>query len=290
MPSLETIQTQPALPEKQRAALISLLADDDPAVYAIVRTKLLAFGPTASQWLRPYTRSNDPTLRRRAVEIVLHQARRASDQRFLDFCQRNGEDLDLEEASGLLAQTRYPDANLDAYRALFDTWADELRWRIESAASSETVLTLINRFVFGELSFKGNEHYAFEPDACYLNRIVDKRTGNPIGLCAIYLFLTRRLRLPVAGIGLPGHFICRYQGSKQEIFIDCFRRGALLSKADCVKYLLQTHVGYGENPLSPARSRRILLRMCHNLVSTYGHLEMTDEARRVQRYVRALTK
>jgi len=30
--------------------------------------------------------------------------------------------------------------------------------------------------------------------------------------------------------------------------------------------------------------------MCHNLVSTYGHLEMTDEARRVQRYVRALTK
>src|SRR6185503_10368779 len=189
MPALETIAAQPALPEKQRAALISLLADDDPAVYAIVRSKLLAFGPTASQWLRPYTLSSDPMLRRRAVEIVVHQARRASDQRFLEFCNRNGEDLDLEEATGLLAQTRYPDANLDAYRALFDTWADEVRSRIESATGTETVLTLLNRFLFDELCFKGNEQYAFEPDACYLNRIVDKRLGNPIGLCAIYLFL-----------------------------------------------------------------------------------------------------
>jgi regulator of sirC expression with transglutaminase-like and TPR domain len=290
MPALGTIQLQPVLPEKQREALISLLADEDPAVYEMVRTKLLAFGPTASQWLRPHTLSSDPTLRRRAVEIVRHQARRASDQRFLDFCHRNGEDLDLEEATGLLSQTRYPDANLEAYRALFDTWADAIRGSIESAASSETVLTIVNRYVFEDLGFQGNEHYAFEADACYLNRIVDKRSGNPIGLCAIYLFLARRLRLPVAGIGLPGHFLCRYQGIKQEIFIDCFRRGAFLTKADCVKYLHQTHVGYGDSQLAPVTTKRILLRMCHNLVSTYGHLEMTDEARRVQRYVRALTK
>ena len=290
MPTLETIPAPPALPEKQREALISLLADDDPAVYSMVRSKLLAFGPTASQWLRPYTLSSDPTLRRRAVEIVVHQARRASDLRFLEFCNRNGEDLDLEEATGLLAQTRHPDANLDGYRALFDTWADDVRSRIETMASTETVLTILNKFLFEKLAFKGNEQYAFEPDACYINRIVDKRSGNPIGLCAISLFMARRLRLPVAGIGLPGHFICRYQGSKQEIFVDCFRRGAFLSKADCVKHLLQTHISYGENQLSPVRPRRMLLRMCHNLVSTYGHLEMTDEARRVQRYVRALTK
>src|SRR5262245_6565643 len=117
MPALEAITAQPALPEKQRAALISLLADDDPAVYKIVRSKLLAFGPTASQWLRPYTLSSGPTLRRHAVEIVLHQARRASDQSFVEFCQRNGEALDLDEATGLPAQTRFPDANPDAYRA-----------------------------------------------------------------------------------------------------------------------------------------------------------------------------
>ncbi|MFM8471291.1 MAG: transglutaminase family protein, partial [Limisphaerales bacterium] len=38
---------------------------------------------------------------------------------------------------------------------------------------------------------------------------MDRRTGNPISLSIVYLAVTRRLRLPVTGIGMPGHFICR---------------------------------------------------------------------------------
>src|SRR6185295_18878082 len=96
MQALDTIQIPGSLPERQREALISLLADEDPGVYSTVRAKLLAFGPAASLWLRPHTLSSDPTLRRRAVEIVRHQARRAADVRFLDYCRSHGEDLDIE--------------------------------------------------------------------------------------------------------------------------------------------------------------------------------------------------
>jgi regulator of sirC expression with transglutaminase-like and TPR domain len=117
---------------------------------------------------------------------------------------------------------------------------------------------------------------------------MDRRTGNPLGVCAVYLFVARRLRLPVTGIGLPGHFVCRYQTSQRETYIDCFRKGALLTKASCVKYLMQNHVGLSESHLSPLSPRRMLQRMCKNLVLTYGHLEMTEEARRVQRYAAAL--
>lgn len=290
MQALETTPVPASLPEKQRAALISLLADEDPAVYGIVRAKLLAFGPAASQWLQPHTLSEDPTMRRRALEIVRHQARAAADRRFLDFCQRPTEDMDLEEGTLRLAQTRHPEASIDAYRALYDAWAEELCHRLEPGADAESQIGGLNKFLFHELGFSGSEQYSIEPDACYLNRIVDTRRGNPIGLCAVYLFLTRRLRLPVTGIGLPGHFVCRFQGSKKEFFIDCFRKGALLSKADCVKYLVQSNFGYGESHLTPVTPRRMLLRMCNNLVNTYGHLEMTEEAARVQRYVAALSK
>jgi len=34
----------------------------------------------------------------------------------------------------------------------------------------------------------------------------------------------------------------------------------------------------------------MLWHMCHNLVVTYGHLEMSQEAARVQRYVSALAR
>jgi len=152
------------------------------------------------------------------------------------------------------------------------------------------VLAVVTQFLFEDLGFNGNEHYSYNPDCCYLNRIVDNRSGNPIGLCAILLFMARRLRLPVTGIGLPGHFVCRYQSTTKEVFVDCFRKGALLTKGDCVKYLLQSSFGLMDGHLSPVGSKRILLRMCNNLVNTYGHLEMTEEASRVQGYVAALTR
>jgi regulator of sirC expression with transglutaminase-like and TPR domain len=290
METLVSSDCSASLDEKQRAALISLLADEDPSIYEIVRSKILSYGQTARQWLRPYTLSNDPMMRRRAAEIVHHLARQSADERFLVFCQRHGEDLDLEEATGLLAQTRYPEINPEAYRALYDHWAHELRERLNLTAAPEQILGVINRYLFSELGFSGNEHYSDEPESCYLNRIVDQRTGNPIGLCAVYLFVARHLGLPVVGIGLPGHFICRYQSPLKEIYVDCFRQGRFLTKGDCIKYLLQTKHSLQEGYLAPVSPRRMLLRMCANLHSAYAHLEMTEEAARVQRYVMAMTR
>jgi len=279
-----------ALTSKQRTALISLLVDDDPAIYDMVRRKILDYGRVACEWLRPYLLSNDPAMRRRALEIVHHLARQDSDERFLDFCLHNGEELDLEQAMGLLAETQYPDINPDAYRALYDHWAGELRARIDFAGEPAKILGAINQYLFGELGFAGNEQYADSPDSCYLNRVVDNRTGNPISLCAIYLFLTRRLRLPVTGIGLPGHFICRYQSTTVEIYINAFRRGNFLTKADCIKHLINTNHSLQEGYLTPVTSRRILQRACANLQQTYASLEMAEAAARTQRYLVALAK
>ena len=290
MQTLNTHASLGGLSEKQRSALISLLADDDPAVYQLIRTKLLSYGSAAHEWLRPQTLSSDPKMRRRAVEILNHQARQAADEQFLEFCRRNGEDLDLEAAVWLLSATRYPGINREAYSALYDAWADDLSERLEFGETAEQRLSIINRFFFQDLGFTGNDHYGYEPECCYVNRIVDKRSGNPIGLCALYLFISRRLRLPVAGIGLPGHFICRYQSSTSEIYIDCFRKGIFLTKADCIKYLLHANYGLAEGHLAPVSAKRILLRMCSNLVTTYGHLEETEEAARAHRYVSALSR
>jgi regulator of sirC expression with transglutaminase-like and TPR domain len=279
-----------ALSEGQRAALISLLADDDPAVYQLVRSKLLAFGPAAVEWLRPYALSPEPKLRRRVLAFIADEERRLNGKRFVDYCRRKGEELDLEEATCLLASTRFPEIRHEGYAALYDSWANELSERVASENSSTRTLEKLNRFIFEELGFQGDEQYAYEPESCYINRIVDRRRGNPIGLCSIYLFLTRRLRLPVTGIGLPGHFICRYQDSKAELYIDCFRKGLFLTKADCIKYLLRANYGIADGHLSPVTPKKILLRMCNNLVSTYGHLEMAEEAAKAKGFVKALTR
>jgi len=278
------------LSEKQRSALINLLADDDPAVYHTVREKLLSCGEQAGDWLRPHILSNDPVLRRRAREIIRHFDRQEADTWFLAFCLKHGEDFDLEEGAWLLAATAYPDIHVEAYRALLDHFAAEIRERVDLAGPAARVLTGINEYLFGELGFRGNEENYYDPQNSYLNRVIDRRTGNPINLCLVYLFLARRLQLPMTGISLPGHFVCRYQSSADEIFVDAFNRGRFLTKADCIQFLLNGNHSLREDFLSPVSTRRTLMRVCSNLHQIYMQLEETDETTRLQRYLVALAR
>jgi len=290
MKSIAAAKTNDRLSESQRAALISLLADDDTAVYHTVRAKLLSFGTQAVEWLRPHTLRGEPLLRRRAKEIIDFFGRQEADQRFMHFCASRGEDLPLEEGAWLLARTQYPDINVEAYAALLDAFAASLKCRIDFTADAERVIAAINNYLFHELNFAPNEANYYDPENSFLNRVIDHRTGNPISLCTVYLLLARRLKLPVTGIGLPGHFVCRYQTSTAEIYIDAFNRGKLLTKADCIKYLLHTHHGLEEGYLAPVTPRRMLLRMCANLHQIHLHNEQSEDTARFQRYLVALAK
>jgi regulator of sirC expression with transglutaminase-like and TPR domain len=278
------------LSQSQRDALLSLLADDDPLVYRTVREKLLSCGPPAAEWVRPHTMSNDPALRRHARQIVLHFDRQAADDHFLAFCLRHGEEFDLEQGAWLFAQTQYPLINVEAYQAVLDGYADELRGRLADSTDSQYILTVINHYLFGDLGFTGNEANYYDPENSYLNRVLDQRTGNPINLCLLYISLARRLRLPIAGIGLPGHFICRYQSIAAELYFDPFNRGKFLTKADCVQYLVNANCSLRDDYLAPVSARRFLLRICSNLHQVYQRLELAMESMRLQRYLVALAR
>ena len=94
----------------------------------------------------------------------------------------------------------------------------------------------------------------------------------------------------LAGIGLPGHFICRYQSTAVEMFFDPFHRGKILSKADCLQFLAHGSLGLAEDSLAPVNPRRMLLRVCNNLHQIYQRLELAAEATRLQRYLVALAR
>jgi regulator of sirC expression with transglutaminase-like and TPR domain len=278
------------LSESQWKALVNLLGDDDPSIYQTVREKILSFGERASDRLRSYRLSSDPVLRRRAREIVQHFDRQEADTWFLAFCLKHGEEFDLEEGVWLLALTQYSDINVEAYRALLDHFAAEIRERIDFSETNKEILTTINNYVFDELGFSGDQESYYDPQNSYLNRVVDRRRGNPINLSLLYLLLARRLELPVAGIGLPGHFICRYQSTSEEIYIDPFHHGKFLTKADCIQYLVSGSHGLQDEFLAPVSTRRILMRICSNLHQIYSQMELMEETTRLQRYLVALAR
>jgi regulator of sirC expression with transglutaminase-like and TPR domain len=275
--------------ESEKSALLKLLCDEDESVHQAVRTRIISGGLTSDLWMRTHALSDDPVLRRRSRDIVRYFARQAADNRFLGFCLKNGEEPDIEEAALQLAATEFPDISFDGYRALLDDHADSLRPRLAGHSSAQWILHVLNKRLFEELGFEGNEQDYYDPNNSYLNCVLDRRLGSPISLCLLTILVGRRLALPIAGVGLPGHFICRFQSATEEIYVDPFNRGHMLTRQDCIKHLVDSGHGFAESALSPWSGRKMLLRVCLNLHHAYMQSGQPDKAARFQRYVIALS-
>jgi regulator of sirC expression with transglutaminase-like and TPR domain len=290
MPASTSIASIAALTESQRAALIHLLADDDPEVFRQIHETILAQGPAARSWLELHRLSDDGRIRRRVRSLLDKLDVEEADNVFLSFCLTQGARLDLEQGLFLLARTRYPEINPDGYRALLDGYAEEVRDRVATQDSPQRILGTLNRLLFIQLGFSGNQRDYYDPDNSYLNRVLDRRTGNPITLSAVYLGVCRRLQLPVVGVGLPGHFLCRFQNAVDEIYVDPFNGGRLLTRTDCVHQLVRANCNLSDDYLGPVSPRRMLLRSVNNLHQIYQQRGETQYSLRMKRCLLALTK
>lgn len=279
-----------AFSDSQKAALLTLLADDDPEVYSTIRETIIERGPAAGEWMREHRLEDDPKLRRRVKEIVAHFDRQTTDTDFLKFCLNKSDKINVERGAWLLSRTKYPEISLPGYTAVLDNYVSELMDRIDFGASPGRILGTINFYLYQYLGFHGDMEDYYDPQNSYLSRVIDRLRGNPISLSAIYVFICRRLHLPVVGIGMPGHFICRFQTSREQIYIDPFQKGKLMTKGDCIKMLLQSGHEINDSFIAPVTPRRMLLRMCSNLQHAYSIREEAEDATRMQRYIVALSR
>ena len=276
--------------DAQLSAMLTLLGDDDPEVRSAIRTKLVAGGEPVFRFLGRHRLHPEPSVRTRVRELLDQREAALRDSEFMAFVLGQGEQFDLEDGVWRFSLARYPDINVAAFRAQLDAWADRVRDPLRAGASGAETLLALNQVLFGELGFRGNSDDYHDPANSYVNRVMDRRRGIPISLSAVYLFVGRRLGLPVAGIGMPGHFLCRYQTSREEIYIDAFNGGKLLDRADCKRRIEALAVEHDDSHLAPVTSRRMLQRMIANLHLLHKERKQRAEAERLQRHLVALSR
>jgi regulator of sirC expression with transglutaminase-like and TPR domain len=196
--------------------------------------------------------------------------------------------IDLEKNALLIARYAYPSLDTDAYTQKLEEMATEVRERMGRRVSGEEAVKTLNRYLFSEQGFRGNTKNYYEADNSYLNRVIDRRMGIPISLSTIYLLIGRRLGLPLNGIGMPGHFLVKFESERYKIFIDCFNAGALLSEKDCGRFLVQAGYGFEEKYLQRSSNRTLLIRMLKNLIAIYSKLDDHVKAGRLNRFMQVL--
>lgn len=176
--------------------------------------------------------------------------------------------INIAYAALLVADEVYPNLDIDSYLLRLDDMAEVVRSRLAHCHP----VKILKDFLFGELGFRGNSDDFFDPRNSYLNQVLDRRTGIPITLSVIYLELAQRLQLPIVGIGLPGHFILRYDGDKEPLYMDPFNGGVTMSTHDCRQRVADISNGrlrFKPTFLAPVSPRQILTRMLRNLKGIY---------------------
>jgi serine protease Do len=197
-------------------------------------------------------------------------------------------DVDLMRASLLLAQIDNPDVDVESYLLRIEEMAAELQEAWPEEISEVDKLSRLDVYLFENLGIRGSR---FEYDAqsnSYLNEVIDDREGLPITLSVLYMEIARRVGLNVVGVGLPGHFVVRFeptQPGQSPVTIDPFERGKRLSEQD-VSQIIAT-AGFPDEPrfreaTSPIR---IVERMTMNLLRRAEN-ERLDAA--VLRYLETL--
>ncbi len=257
--------------ESQIRALIRLLADEDEKIVKTISGKLVDIGTTAVPLLQE-AEIEQPEMAERIASVLEEIRGGRLEDELIQLSALPDEQMDLERGAFLIARYAYPSLDVPSYRRQLDEMAQEVRDRIGPRASGEETVKALNRYLFTERGFKGNTKNYYEVENSYINRVIDRRTGIPISLSVVYLLIGRRLCLPVHGIGMPGHFLVKYESDRYKVFIDCFNGGALLTEKNCQRFLTEAGYGCDDKYLQHSPVRAILSRMIKNLLAIYAKL------------------
>ncbi|HMU38606.1 MAG TPA: transglutaminase-like domain-containing protein [Pseudomonadota bacterium] len=185
---------------------------------------------------------------------------------------RNGADLDLAQAALFLAEPEYPGLDIVRYTQQLDVLAGQVR----SALVAETrpqyqALTVLR--VLAQNGFHNEPCDYDDPQACFLNHVMDVKHGLPLLLGIIAIEVARRCGVPLQGVAFPGQFLLCTEGSSNRHFFYFDPATFRSLSAEDLQTLLHRSTGkkrpLQRRDLAHADKYTILARLLSHLRSLY---------------------
>ena len=190
-----------------------------------------------------------------------------------------GDRIELARCALLVAACADPSVSVDDGLGLLDALAHGAAERVAAADAPLAQVNALSEHLFDVVGFSGNHDDYYDPRNSLLDQVLARKVGIPITLSLVYIETGARLGVPLAGIGMPGHFLVRHE-QETSLFIDPFHRGVLRSKRECAELLSQISGSVRWNPafLDPVDNRSFLARILRNLGAIRTQREELAEA------------
>lgn len=272
-------------------AMVQLLDDPDLDVSVAVENRLMEEGESVIDELEALWLNNEFPDASRYIELVINKIQKnLLHQRFKNWIEQD--QPDLIEGWVLVTQLQYPGVKLmDVKSQLNDIKLDA--WLLMGNVENDLDrIQILNHVFFEQQGFHGDTSQYHYPDNSFINRVLERKSGNPISLSAIYLSVAQHLGLPVFGINLPQHFVvgfCKigeaYGGVKnvkavplEEVgkvvfYINPYSKGQIFTEENIDSFLKVVNVTPLPQFYMPCSVKDIIKRMLRNLHYSFGETQ-----------------
>ena len=192
---------------------------------------------------------------------------------------------ELETGWFLLDRTVYSNFDTSTYSFFLDKLADRCRELLLQPSSPRMTCEVINRVLFHEYGFRGARENFENPDNSFLHRVLDRREGLPISLCAIYILTARRIGFELDPIGTPGRFMVGCFAERHPFYIDCWAGGRFMELEQMEDKLGVLPDEESGATLLPVTVAETLTRACRNLGRHYASDNDLSKARLFESFV-----
>ena len=206
------------------------------------------------------------------------------DQQFMRLVRRET-DVDLITAALEIARDGQANFDFAPTRLRLQRSIARLTHPVTQAGSDLEELKMLVRHMTEELNLHGDDDCHGDPEASYLNRVLETGRGIPISLSLIYLNVANELGIPLEPIAAPHHFLTRLPTDSGNLYVDAFNGGRIMDEPECIAWLRDvTELPMPEirRTLKPVDERTIMVRMLNNLKTLFGNRELWVSAWRVQ--------
>jgi regulator of sirC expression with transglutaminase-like and TPR domain len=277
------------LDDKELDSLIYLLEDTDETIVSQVEERLLSFGMDVIPFLEQKIFFLDNERQIHRVQLLLKKLKYDSLIDYFKIWVVEGA-TDLLGAVINIAGLKYPELDRQVIENQIDKIKLDAWLELNPDLTSLEKVKILNHVFFEVHKYQGDAEDYHNPDNSYINKVLDRRRGNPISLAIIYSLVAQRLNIPIYGVNLPQHFVLGYKagddwevikaynehsslgqedGSEVLFYINPFSQGLILSQESITSFLKQIDLEARPEYFRICSNIEIVQRIIRNLMHAY---------------------
>lgn len=281
-------------------ALIELLDDPDQKVYRIVEKELLKEKEDIIPALEEKWEITFDAHSQERIENIIQNLQFNETMNMLEsWLISDVDERDLLSGFLVIDRFQYPDLNPEMVQYKIENIRKKIWLELNNSLTILEKTTILNHFLYHINGFSINHKNIQSPQNCFVNQLLDTKTGNPVSLCILYTIIARKLEIPAQFIDFPKNPLVAIvdpklarkvhgKNIKSDVlfYINPANKGSITSIKE-IEYHLRTNDFYPIKKYTEPKSDVYLIRLLlETLEESYNSVNYIDKQKRIQKLLK----